>query len=80
MKVILKLPKLSMNMDEATLLEWYRSIGDSFKSGDVLYSLETEKVTSDVEAPCDGVLLEKLVAEGDNVVVGTAVCRIDKKD
>lgn len=80
MKVALKLPKLSMNMDEATLVEWHRKVGESFAAGDTLYSVETEKVTSDVEAPCQGVLLEITVPEGGNVEVGAAVCRIEKID
>ena len=80
MKVVLKLPKLSMNMDEATLVTWHKKAGESFAAGDILYSLETEKVTSDVEAPCAGVLLEVMLAEGEDAEVGTPVCRIDKTD
>lgn len=80
MKVLLKLPKLSMNMDEATLVTWHKKVGESFNTGDTLYSLETEKVTSDVEAPCAGVLLETMVVEGEEVQVGASVCRIDKTD
>ena len=80
MKVALKLPKLSMNMDEATLVQWHRKVGERFEPGDVLYSVETEKVTSDVEAPCQGILLEITVPEGENVEVGATVCRIDKTD
>ena len=80
MKVVLKLPKLSMNMDEATLVTWHKKQGESFAAGDVLYSIETEKVTSDVEAPCAGVLLETMIAEGSEAEVGASVCRIDKTD
>nr|WP_236711377.1 biotin/lipoyl-containing protein [Novosphingobium barchaimii] len=41
--------------------------------------METEKVTSEVEAPCDGTLIEILVSEGDDAAVGAAVCRIETK-
>ncbi|MFH1796358.1 MAG: lipoyl domain-containing protein [Pseudomonadota bacterium] len=80
MKVVLKLPKLSMNMDEATVVTWHRNVGEGFAAGDIIYSVETEKVTSDIEAPCAGTMLEILVAAGGEAEVGQSVCRIDKTD
>lgn len=65
-----------MNMQEATITKWMKQPGDAFKQGDVLYELETEKVTNEVEAPADGILLEVLVAEGEDCQVGDSVCRI----
>lgn len=80
MKVVLKMPKLSMNMDEATIVTWHRNVGDVFAAGEILYSVETEKVTSDVEAPCAGTMLEIMVPAGGEAEVGQSVCRIDKTD
>jgi len=80
MKLALKLPKLSMNMDEATLVHWHKREGEQFASGEILYSLETEKVTSDVEAPCAGLLSKILVSEGDSVEVGAPVCEVERHD
>ncbi len=77
MKAILKLPRLSTNMQEATIVEWYRQPGENFVAGEPIYAVETEKVTADVEAPCDGVLLEILLPKGRNVEVGEFVCRIE---
>jgi pyruvate/2-oxoglutarate dehydrogenase complex dihydrolipoamide acyltransferase (E2) component len=78
MKAILKLPRLSTNMQEATIIDWYRQPGENFVAGEPIYAVETEKVTADVEAPCDGVLLEILLPKGQNVEVGESVCRIEK--
>ena len=39
----------------------------------------TEKATDEYAAPCDGVMLEHLAEEGDDVPVGEEVCRIDKR-
>lgn len=78
MKAVLKLPKLSMNMEEATLTEWHKTEGDSFRLGDMLYSVETEKVVTEVEAPCDGVLLSIIAAAGSELEVGSPVCRIEQ--
>ena len=80
MKMALKMPRIGMNMEEGTVVAWRLQPGESFKEGDILYELETEKVTSEYEAPCNGVMLEHLVDEGDDVPVGDNVCRIDKTD
>lgn len=80
MKVVLKLPRLSMNMQEATISEWLKQPGDSFNLGDPIYAVETEKVTSEVEAPCAGTLLEIITPVGENIEVGASVCRIEKAD
>jgi pyruvate/2-oxoglutarate dehydrogenase complex dihydrolipoamide acyltransferase (E2) component len=77
MKVSLKLPLFGMNMEQATIIKWHRQPGESFNKGDPLYEVETEKVTSEVEAPCNGTLLEILVQPEAVVTVGDIVCHID---
>lgn len=80
MKVVLKLPRLSMNMQEGSISEWFKQPGDGFVAGEPIYSVETEKVTTEVEAPCAGTLLEILLPQGENGEVGASVCRIEKMD
>ena len=77
MKVSLKLARIGMNMQEATIVKWRKQIGDEFRKGDVLYEIETEKVTQEVEAQGDGKMLEILVAEEEDAKVGEAVCVVD---
>jgi pyruvate/2-oxoglutarate dehydrogenase complex dihydrolipoamide acyltransferase (E2) component len=77
MKVSLKLPLFGMNMEEATVVKWHRQPGESFRKGEPLYEIETEKVTQEVEAPCDGTLLEIVAAEGSTIPVGAAVCSVE---
>jgi pyruvate/2-oxoglutarate dehydrogenase complex dihydrolipoamide acyltransferase (E2) component len=77
MKVSLKLPLFGMNMEEATVVRWHRQPGESFRKGEPLYEIETEKVTTEVEAPCDGRLLEIVVPAEQMVDVGGIVCHID---
>jgi pyruvate/2-oxoglutarate dehydrogenase complex dihydrolipoamide acyltransferase (E2) component len=76
-RLALKIPRLSMNMEEATVRAWLVEPGQSFKKGDPLYSVETEKATSDIEAPSDGVLLEILIPPETDCKVGDLVCRIE---
>lgn len=78
MKAVLKLPKLSMNMEEAVLTEWHKTEGDAFQEGDILYSVETEKVVTEVEAPCTGTLVSIIAQEGSELEVGAPVCRIEQ--
>jgi pyruvate/2-oxoglutarate dehydrogenase complex dihydrolipoamide acyltransferase (E2) component len=77
MKAALKLPRISMNMEEGTIVAWRKQPGDAFAQGEILYEIETEKATQEVEAPCDGRLVEILVPEGETVEVGAEVCRIE---
>jgi pyruvate/2-oxoglutarate dehydrogenase complex dihydrolipoamide acyltransferase (E2) component len=78
LKVTLKMPMFGMNMDEATIVRWHRAPGQSFRKGEPLYEVETEKVTSEVEAPCDGTLLEILVPADSAAAAVAVVCAIDK--
>lgn len=78
MKVTLKMPRLSMNMEDGTVTGWHKKEGDSFIKGEALYDIETEKAVSEFEAPCDGVLLQILAQVDDTVEVGHDVCIIDR--
>ncbi|HEV7714512.1 MAG TPA: lipoyl domain-containing protein [Steroidobacteraceae bacterium] len=79
MKIQLKLVRVGMNMAEATIAKWHKQPGDTFKTGDVLYEIETDKVTQEVTATSDGTLLEILVPAGEIAEVGAAVCSVDTK-
>ena len=56
MERLIKMPRMGMNVDEGTIVEWHVIEGQSFSKGDTLYSIETDKTTAEIEAPCDGVL------------------------
>ena len=79
MRVNLKLARVGMNMQEATIAKWHKQPGESFKAGEPLNDIETEKVTQEVMASGDGTLLEILVPAGENAQVGAAVCAVDLK-
>lgn len=77
MIVSLKLPRYGTNMEEATIAKWHVQPGDAFKAGEPLYDIETEKVTTEVEAPCNGRLIAILANADDIVQVGGVVCKIE---
>jgi pyruvate/2-oxoglutarate dehydrogenase complex dihydrolipoamide acyltransferase (E2) component len=76
-KVDLKLTRVGMNMAEATIARWHRQPGDSFAAGDVLYEIETDKVTQEVTAAGAGRVVEILVPAGEIAEVGAVVCRVE---
>ena len=73
-----KLPRLGQGMESGVIVRWLKAEGDSVSSGDPLYELDTDKVTQEVEAEADGVLLKIVVAEGE-VAVGSTVAVIGEE-
>ena len=78
MPVEIVMPKLGLTMTEGLIVEWRKKEGDPIKKGDILFVLETEKVTYEVEAPEDGTLGKILVKEQETVPVGAIVAYLLK--
>ena len=62
-------------MESGTIVRWLKGEGDPVRRNEPLYELDTDKVTQEVEAEADGVLLKILVRDGE-VGVGTTVAVI----
>ena len=75
-----ELPKWGMTMQDGTIAEWLKEVGDEVEEGEPIAVVETEKVNTDLEAPESGVVREILVQEGETVEVGTVLARIDAGD
>lgn len=76
----LVMPKFGLTMTEGLLSEWHVPPGARFSAGDMLFTVETEKVANEVEAEVDGVLSAILVPAGETVPVGTPVARLEGSD
>jgi len=57
-------------MNEAAVARWLKKAGDSVKTGEALFEVETEKVATEVPSPGEGIL-SILVPEGKTVPIGT---------
>lgn len=60
-------PELSESVQEATVSEWLKKVGDTVKAGETLVVLETDKVSLEVTADADGVLASIVQNEGADV-------------
>lgn len=56
MSLEIRIPKLGVTMEEATLKDWLVQDGAAVTAGTPLYSLETDKAVQDIEAPAAGTL------------------------
>ena len=70
-----KLPRLGQGMESGTIVKWLKGEGEPVKKREPLYELDTDKVTQEVEAEADGVLLKILVDSGE-VEVGKTIAFI----
>ena len=71
------MPQLGETVQEGIVALWYKKIGDAVKADEPLFDVETDKVTTEIPAPADGVLAEILVETGVAVPVGTRLAVID---
>jgi pyruvate dehydrogenase E2 component (dihydrolipoamide acetyltransferase) len=70
-----KLPRLGQGMESGTIVKWLKGEGEPVKKREPLYELDTDKVTQEVEAEADGVLLKIVVPSGE-VEVGRTIAFI----
>jgi pyruvate dehydrogenase E2 component (dihydrolipoyllysine-residue acetyltransferase) len=70
------LPRLGQGMESGTIVRWLKAEGDTVEKGEVLYELDTEKATQEVEADASGTLLKILAGEGEEIEVGKAIAVI----
>lgn len=70
------LPKLGLTMDEGMLVAWLKKEGDRIETGEILFEVETDKATMEVESPVAGYVRKLLVAAGETVPVTQVVALI----
>lgn len=63
------MPKLGLTMTEGTVERWCKNEGDAVSAGDTIAEVATDKLTNEIQAECDGVLIKIVAHEGDSVPV-----------
>ena len=77
MIIDVKVPQLSESVAEATLVTWHKKVGAAVARDENLIDIETDKVVLELPAADKGVLIEIIKGDGDTVVSGEVIARID---
>lgn len=70
------LPQLGESVAEGTVTSWLKAEGERVTEDEPLCEISTDKVNTDIPSPATGELVERAVAEGATVDVGTVLARI----
>ncbi|MBS1189288.1 MAG: dihydrolipoyllysine-residue succinyltransferase [Rhodocyclaceae bacterium] len=77
MIIEVKVPQLSESVAEGTLASWKKKIGEAVARDEIVIDIETDKVVLEVPSPDAGVLVEILKGDGETVVSGEVIAKID---
>jgi pyruvate dehydrogenase E2 component (dihydrolipoamide acetyltransferase) len=75
-----RLPQLGQTMEEGTIVNCLVKVGDDVKKGDVIFEVETDKATLEMESPADGYVKHILVKTDETLPVGEPLLVLGDKD
>jgi pyruvate dehydrogenase E2 component (dihydrolipoamide acetyltransferase) len=76
----IRLPQLGETMKEGTIVDCKVNVGDVVKRGDIIFEIETDKATLEMESPADGFVKHILAEVGQTLPVGEPVLILGEKD
>ncbi|HSP44297.1 MAG TPA: dihydrolipoyllysine-residue succinyltransferase [Luteolibacter sp.] len=79
MAIEVTIPASGESVTTANVARWHKKNGERVARGETLVTLETDKVSNELEAAADGVL-EIVVNEGEEVPIGTLIARIEETE
>lgn len=74
MEVIM--PQLGETVTEGVVTKWHKKVGDAVKADEMLFDVETDKVSTEIPAPVAGVIAEIIVQAGVTAKVGASLAII----
>lgn len=75
----IKIPSVGESITSATLGTWHKNEGDYVHAGEVILTIETDKISTELETDKSGIL-KHLAAEGDELEIGAPVAAIEEGD
>ncbi len=75
-----RLPQLGQTMEEGTVVNCLVKVGDEVKKGDIIFEIETDKATLEMESPAGGFVKQILVAVDETLPVGAPMLILGGKD
>ncbi len=76
----ISMPKMGQTMEEGTVVHCLVKVGDEVKKGDVIFEIETDKATLEMEAPANGFVKYILVEPNQTLPVGAPMMVLGEKD
>ncbi|MHC4130697.1 MAG: dihydrolipoamide acetyltransferase family protein [Planctomycetota bacterium] len=76
----IRLPQLGQTMEEGTIIECMVQLGNEVKKGDVIFEIETDKATLEVESPAEGFVKHIFVEVDQTLPVGQPLLVLGSKD
>lgn len=73
----IKIPSVGESITSATIGTWHRDDGDYVRSGEVILTIETDKISTELESDRAGILRHR-AAEGDELDIGAVVAAIEE--
>lgn len=73
----IKLPQMGQTMEEGTVVSCKIKAGQKIGKGDVIFEIETDKATLEMESPAEGIVKNILVEEGQTVPVGDVLVTLE---
>src|SRR4051812_2717454 len=74
---VIPMPHMGVSVEEGTVIEWHKEVGDEVSEGDVICEISTDKVDTEVESPAAGTLTRILADAGTTVAVGEPLGELD---
>ena len=62
----IKMPKLGESITEGTIISWSVQVGDIIKEDDVLFEVNTAKVSAEIPSPVEGKVVEILCKHSES--------------
>jgi 2-oxoglutarate dehydrogenase E2 component (dihydrolipoamide succinyltransferase) len=78
MAIAVRMPELGESVDEATITQWLKAVGDEVAEYEPLLEVNTDKVDTEIPSPAGGVVLKILAGPDQTVQAGTTLAWIGK--
>ena len=79
MAIEIKAPAFPESVADGTVATWHKQVGEAVKRDELIVDIETDKVVMEVLAEADGVVTEIVANEGDTVLSGQLLGKLDTK-
>jgi pyruvate dehydrogenase E2 component (dihydrolipoamide acetyltransferase) len=79
-EVPIRMPKMSMTMEEGEFGNWLVAVGDTITKGQAVAVVMTDKVEMEVESEVEGTVTRLTAGEGDTIAVGGEIGFVESTD